>query len=127
MCLTIKSTKASDLFGDKEKIICWKMMQPCGRSVFMGSPYKIGGNLSNRVSAKITRIEELKKEITNGLHVYLNKNEAKLNSIPGELIVSVVCYKKDFIAIGEKYDAVFHRVYLSRRQFAKFGVKDAIK
>ena len=122
MCLTIISTDASELFGDKEKIICWKVMQFCGRSVFKDHQYNIGENISDRITPNPTQEELECTVIHKGIHVFTNKDIAIEESYPeeDELVVSVTCYKKDFIAIGENYDAVFNKVYLSRKQFAKF-------
>lgn len=126
MCLEIKSTEASDLFGDKEKITCWKVIASSGFSVFMGTKYHLGENISNRALPKLQSYEKSSKIIDNGIHVFTKKAFAVSDRCGSEIIVTVTCYKKDFIAIGEYGDAVFNKVYLSRRQVAKFRKQEDI-
>ena len=120
MCLEIKSTEASDLFGNKEKITCWKTLSASGFSIYQGIRYHLGENTSDRTNAKLTSFEKSEKSVDYGIHVFTDKDYAINDRCGSEIVVSVTCYKKDFIAIGIDGDAVFNKVYLSRRQVAKF-------
>lgn len=55
------------------------------------------------------------------IHVYTNKKYAldQANFMRGEVIIPVVCYKKDFIAQGYNNDACFSKIFISEKDYNK--------
>jgi hypothetical protein len=102
MCLKIKSTKASDLFGNKEKITCWKTLSSSGTSIYWGTKYYLGENTSNRINTELSFHEETVKLVNNGIHVFTDKTFATKDRYNSEIVVAVTCHKKDFIGTRGK-------------------------
>jgi hypothetical protein len=79
--------------------------------------YDSGWNISDRESKTLTKFEKASHEIHHGLHVFTNKPSAIKFAHTWEVVVPVVVYKKDFLAAGKSYDAVFTKIFIKKKDF----------
>ena len=117
------------LFGKAKKKTFWKIViydskRKEIRSLYRGFPYILGKNSSNRINKDLSLTERYSSRIDKGIHVYTTKQKAKnmidlLKDNCPEVIIPVVCYKKDLVAIGVKNDAVFMKVLVEERSIKR--------
>lgn len=77
--------------------------------------YDIGWNVSNRRSKKIFKNEESYLEL--GIHVYTSRRTAQRNKYTLDRIIPVQCNLKHFVAAGNNGDAIFTKVYITKRDY----------
>ena len=120
----------SDLSNRFEKskrgeITCWKLYNKIDirlRSIVMGDLVNGSGIIkSDRVSAKLTPAEISYSEITQGIHVYTSREEARTYEFLGcdRIIVPVICKEKDLVAEGVGSEAVFMKVRIDKKTWKK--------
>ena len=114
--LRVKGGKDSNPF-----ITCYKVYRktPAGylKSIFFDSCIKKPRFVvSDRKSKKKTRGERKNFIINKGIHVFCNRGEADSVAFmqAGVIVVPVRCYGKDFVAAGERDDAVFMKVTIPK-------------
>jgi len=109
------------------KITCYKILEHYRDKLF--SPfqryyYKPGWNKSNRKSIDITDTDEQWETVVHGIHVYRTKRQAKKNitcyySSCNLVIIPVVCYLKDLVAMGKDSEAVFMKVFIPKSEICR--------
>lgn len=58
--------------------------------------------------------------VTSGaIHVYTNKKMALDNACSYEIVIPVICHKKDFLAMGTLGDACFTKVFIRKKDYEK--------
>ena len=92
---------------------------------------KPGWVFSDRKNKTFTKYEQLHSNIENGIHVYLDKNEAEVvNKMMEESVTPVRVFYKDFIAVGcwdEDKDiksAVFNKIYISKKTWDNLFIEN---
>ena len=53
------------------------------------------------------------------IHVFTNKKNALYNALTyrNQVVIPVICYKKDFIAKGNNVDACFTRIFITKKVY----------
>jgi len=70
-------------------------------SIYKGQRISKPGQItSNRKQIKLTRYEEYEGVVNRGIHVFLRKLDIVQYKMQGELVIPVLCNKKDLIAKG---------------------------
>jgi len=107
-----------------KKVLCWKVY--CvSRKGYLISPYldqyiySPGDIISNRKDTKLTEGESSFARINKGIHVYTDKEMAKMSYVFNDRIVAPVwCDKKDFVAeSSNRQEAVFTKVTITKHAF----------
>jgi len=101
----------------KVLMISFADSKPALIAPFREKIYKAGYNKSDRITLRINRNERTSGLIGKGIHVYRTRNRAGMSSAMGHfsIIVPVLCYKKDLVAYGKGSEAVFMKVFLSKK------------
>lgn len=101
-------------------IICYKELCLNSRiqlkAPFYKKIYKPGWNKSNRKYKTLSAIESSFNEVNKGIHVYLNPNKLYAT---GKLI-KCRCYEKDLVAGGEDKEAVFMKVFITKKDYQDY-------
>lgn len=134
MCLFIDKRRNRELknrFKTCDYIMCYKIIEriliPPHPTILIGIwrsmyQYQIGWNYSDREDITLTKIEIDDKAIRHGIHVYTSKKTAKHNvNISGSpfhfKIIPVKCHKRDFVAAGKHGEAVFCKIFISKKDY----------
>ncbi len=136
MCLSFTHYDPSRIFGNRQKIICYKVLSLLDgvfRAPFTRDIYEVPGTfISDRSSKEFSNLEEIREQVYRGVHVFLYKEDAQIFAekpshifqtvnnglydravkyIPdNKVVVKVECDRDDFVACGEGYQAVFMMV-----------------
>lgn len=102
----------------KNYIVCYKIVKFVDNKIY--SPYypkeyKPGWNKSNRRILKLTKNEKI--YVNRGIHVMTSNSSIYVDIYENEIIIPVRCYEKDFISGGETKEAVFTKVFISRKDY----------
>ena len=134
MCLTVDLKKTQRLQNSsKTEFVFYKVLnkecrhfgQGCRLySVYQNRRWQPGINQSDISAAKLKQykhdIENIYGaliNIFNGIHVYTTLAQAKAKATAHKVIVKVICRKDDLIAVGNRGDAVFTQVWLSKAEY----------
>lgn len=128
MCLVLSYDydDVESLFNGKKTITCYKFLRKCRVRGYVSPFYdavdpNVGVVKSNRVSTQLTPRELAFNTIDFGIHVYTSKKTAERFCNVDEVVVPVLCERKDFVAINHRYkEAVFTKIRIHKR--AKLGV-----
>jgi hypothetical protein len=129
MCLILRKgyNDIESLFNGRQTITCYKYLRKCFDdsyvSPFYGTIYPFVGMVkSNRESVQLSHTEKYYSSIEYGIHVYTSRKTAEIMCGLDEVVVPVLCERKDFVALNKQWDeAVFTKVRIHKR--AKLGVK----
>lgn len=106
----------------KDYIICYKILKIYWNkkiySPFYPKEYKPGWNKSNRKSPKLTRNEKL--YVNRGIHVMTSKSDKYIDIDEDEILIPILCYEKDFVSGGEPKEAVFTKIFITRKDYDDF-------
>lgn len=118
----IKRRFAAAKAKGKNYIVCYKILRINWNkkmySPFYPKEYKPGWNKSNRKTPKLTRYEKL--YINKGIHVMTSKSDKYVEVDEEEILIPVYCYKKDLISGGQDKEAVFSKVFITRKDYDDF-------
>ena len=127
MCLqyykSIDEDFRSKLSKTRGGIICYKVVRKDGSApIHKYFQYQPGINKSDRTW--VASQSELRSGVNNGIHVFVNKSDAKrwMNNAQ-EIILPVRCYLADFVAAGRFescLSAVFYKVIISPRTYRRY-------
>ena len=130
MCLIINNEKTKEIekkLKKKGKLVMYKVVKKVENQLipmFYGLRrfyFRPGWVRSNRLSTCLTPDEYDFETVHEGIHVYHGKKHATFvrdfHNNDAEyagclILLPVIVYQEDFLAAGEKSDAVFHKVYL---------------
>ena len=109
------------------KITCYKILEKIKgnlESPYYLMPYQPGWNKSNRKMVDISDKNINCMFVSRGIHVYRTKRQAKENitcyySSCNLVIIPVVCYLKDLIAMGKHSEAVFMKVFIPKSEICR--------
>jgi hypothetical protein len=133
MCLYVNkeaSAKLFQKFKNREYIICYKVVNAengiitssiydyCWKKGFNKSkstvPPYYKHQMKNKYLKKRSRYYNCDGRINVGIHVYTRRPDDS-----EDRIMAIKCYKEDFIAADNSYEAVFKQVELTPRQYNK--------
>ena len=117
----IKRRFAAAKRRDKNYIVCYKIVQIRNKKIyspFYPKEYKPGWNKSNRKTPKLTKNEKL--YVNKGIHVMTSNSFKYLDIDEDEITIPVRCYEKDFISGGETKEAVFTKIFITRKDYDNF-------
>ena len=104
----------------KRHIIVYKLINKHGSTLFSSicsKKWKVGTNISNIKKNQYKQLFD-GDNITNGLHVYINYNDAKNRLYSNRCILILKVDIKDLIGVNG-YTAVFRKVFLSQENYNK--------
>lgn len=125
MCLDIYSIKVKDLNKKfkNNKVIYYKVVYKHFMSNYLSTPFQgttinSGYFIADPVTDK--RILCRSSYISSGaIHVYTTKKIALKEADFNDVVIPVICNKKDFIAIGQDGDACFTKVFIRKKDYEK--------
>ena len=114
MCLVITEPRKikSDIDG---LCVGWKILTIDNKSPYYGkNPWKVGEVLSDRTSNTLTASEEKTQAISNGIHVFQTRKDAR---------IGIGVYKRWMGSSAEKIKLV--KVYFWREDIVAFGCPES--
>ena len=126
MCLYIDKTKTNKAKKKKTgKVVRWKVIKRSSHSgrlhsiCFYGFPWNPGWNKAkNRRDVNLSGTEREYGSINVGIHVFTTyKRACHFRDVFDGLLLKVVCYNKDLVAVGRKNDEVYTKVFLPKDEY----------
>ena len=122
MCLYIDWAKTNGAKKNKTgKVVRWKVVlryfyasgKPVLYSLYhYNYKYKPGWNKSDRPNKTCTGFV-----CNKGIHVFTSEAYAKSYLGIGQLLLKVICYNKDLVAVGKYHDEVYTKVFLPKDEY----------
>ena len=119
MCLYISNSATRHLKGRMKKtgsIICYKELVHVHAPIFY-LQYQAGWNISDRPSINLLYDEKRGGEVNKGIHVYVSKKVAQQRT--NRKLIPVRCYLKDLVKAGRNSEAVFMKVFITKKDWKK--------
>lgn len=127
MCLYIRTQdiKDSRLKFKNDKVICYKVLKKTKtylQSPIQNAQYKAGWK---KARGKVDIRDDLSGNLLlygGAIHVYRSYKKAKCKQrgylrVKRYVVIPVICYKKDFIAVGQHGEAAFKKVFVRPSDF----------
>lgn len=126
MCLYATPERTIELkkrLAKTGKIRCWKVLnigEDYLASMWYHRTWSPGPNNSDSKEAYLgLRARVRNHRVSRGIHVYTDKKRAMGHTQVWQETVPVTCYMQDLVAGGDSGEAVFKKVYLSKRAYNK--------
>lgn len=127
MCLEIRS-KNSDRLNKKFKngrVILYKVVNRIDKVLYTPFQSFLVGSGFLEAIRPLTKddVSKMSTIFSGSIHVHTNKKSALASvndCLDGiELVIPVICYKKDFLAVGHNEDACFTKVFIRKKDYEK--------